>query len=233
MSPNRTVAHRLCRCSATLPAPEEAARANFYGLLARLFYAPPDAALLETLAGAEDLGGDEGLVPDAWQALVWAAARADVHAVHEAYESAFAGARRSRVSLYATAYTRRRSSKAPHLALRAELAGLRLARRGSSDEPEDHIAALCDVMRHLIQTRKRGLARQDRFFNRWIAPAAQPLCDAVAKQLSGSFYEYVARFAGAFFEIERSAFQISAAQKARRFGSWNEPDTGHFSKPGH
>ena len=42
----------------TLP-PEEVARANFYGLLARLFYAPPDAALLEALAGAGDLEAEE------------------------------------------------------------------------------------------------------------------------------------------------------------------------------
>lgn len=223
---------KLCSCSATMPAPEELARANFYGLLARLFYAPPDAALLERLAGAEILAGDEGLMPDAWQALVWAAARADVDAVHEAYESAFVGTRKSRVSLYATAYTLR-SSKRPLLALRADLAELGLARHGSSPEPVDHIAGLCDVMRHLIQTKKRALAEQRRFFSRWIAPAAQPLCDAVAKQLRRSFYEYVARFAGAFFQIERSTFERTAARTPRRFGSWNEPDTRLFSKPRH
>ena len=38
----------------TLPA-EEVARANFYGLLARLFYAPPDAALLRNKAYARSL----------------------------------------------------------------------------------------------------------------------------------------------------------------------------------
>ena len=210
------------------PAPEELARANFYGLLARLFYAPPNEAFLERLAGAEGLAGDEGLMPDAWQALVWAAARAGVDAVHEAYDSVFVGTRKSRLSLYATAYMLRSSSRAQLAALRADLAELGLARHGGSHEPVDHIAGLCDVMRHLIQTKRRALAEQRRFFGRWIAPAAQPLCDAVAKQLRGSFYEYVARFAGAFFEIERSAFQMSAAEKPRRFGSWNEPDTRLF-----
>nr|MDQ3028322.1 molecular chaperone [Pseudomonadota bacterium] len=32
--------------------PEEAARADFYALLARLFHAPPDAALLASLGAA-------------------------------------------------------------------------------------------------------------------------------------------------------------------------------------
>ena len=40
--------------SPTLP-PEEVARANFYALLASLFYAAPDAALLAALAGAEEI----------------------------------------------------------------------------------------------------------------------------------------------------------------------------------
>jgi len=224
--PDKTL--KLCSCHATMPAPEELARANFYGLLARLFYAPPDATLLERLAGAEDLAAEEGLMPEAWQALVWAAARADVDAVHEVYESAFVGTRKPLVSLHATAYTPRCSSKVPLLVLRADFAELGLVRHRSSHQPEDHIAGLCDVMRHLIQTRKRGLEQQGRFFNRWIEPAAQPLCNAVAKQLGRSFYEHVARFAGAFFEIERSAFAMSPAEAPRRFGSWNEPDT-HLS----
>src|SRR6185369_2536595 len=165
--PDKTL--KLCSCHATMPAPEELARANFYGLLARLFYAPPDATLLERLAGAEDLAAEEGLMPEAWQALVWAAARADVDAVHGVYESAFVGTRKPLVSLHATAYTPRCSSKVPLLVLRADFAELGLVRHRSSHQPEDHIAGLCDVMRHLIQTRKRGLAQQGRFFNRWIA----------------------------------------------------------------
>jgi TorA maturation chaperone TorD len=213
--------------------PEELARANFYGLLARLFYAPPDGALLEGLAGAEGLASDGGAVHDAWQALAFAAARADVDALREAYESAFIGTGKSLVSLYATAYTLRSASEVPLVALRSDLAKLGLARHGSNHEPEDHIAALCEAMRYLIQTQKRELGQQDRFFKRWIAPAAQPLCDAIARQQRRNFYEYVAHFAEAFFELERSAFEIFAAGTPRRFGSSGERDSSLFYKPGH
>ena len=51
----------------TLP-PEEAARADFYALIARLFYAPPDAALLETLAAANEIVAEDGA---ASLALAW------------------------------------------------------------------------------------------------------------------------------------------------------------------
>ena len=54
-------------------APEEQARANLYGLLARLFYAPPDAALLQGIA-AEKM---EGELAAEWDALARAAAAAD------------------------------------------------------------------------------------------------------------------------------------------------------------
>ena len=74
----------------TLP-PEEVARANFYGLLARLFYAPPDAPLLEAIAGAGEIEAEDGGIAAAWQALAHAAARADVEAVREEYDSVFVG----------------------------------------------------------------------------------------------------------------------------------------------
>ena len=52
-------------------SPEEQARANLYGLLARLVYAPPDAALLNALAG-ETLEGD---LAAPWQGVASAAAQ--------------------------------------------------------------------------------------------------------------------------------------------------------------
>jgi TorA maturation chaperone TorD len=202
----------------TLP-PEELGRANFYALLARLFYAPPHAALLEALAGSQSIDADEGAMHAAWQDLVWAAARADVESVREGYEKTFIGTGKLPVSLYTTAYTPRGAGEAPLARLRRDLARLGLARHPSSHEPEDHIAGLCDAMRHLIQAQDDGLAQQARFFSDWIAPAAQPLCGAIAKLLRSSFYEYTAHFAEAFFELERSAFRMLAAGTPRRLRS--------------
>jgi TorA maturation chaperone TorD len=188
--------------------PEEAARANFYGLLARLFYAPPDAALLHTLAGAAGIEADDGGIGEAWQGLCRAAAATDPEAVRDEYDTAFVGTGKSPVTLYTCAYSIRYASEAPLAALRGELAAMGLARREDAAEPEDHIAALCDTMRHLIAVQKRELAVQAAFFNRWIAPTAEPLCNAIEADAATLFYKPVARFAKAFLDIEQSAFEM-------------------------
>jgi TorA maturation chaperone TorD len=191
----------------TLPA-EEVARANFYGLLARLFYAPPDAALLRTLAAAEALDAEDDGVALAWRDLAKAAADADPEAVREEYEAAFIGVGKAPITLYTSAYSMRYTNEAPLAQLREQLSGLGLARRSGSSEPEDHIAALFEVMRHLIAEQKRELEEQKRFFERWIWPVVEPLCDAISKSELTPHYRPVAKFARAFLELEHSAFEM-------------------------
>jgi TorA maturation chaperone TorD len=188
----------------TLP-PEEVARANFYALLARLFYAPPDAPLLRTLA-TETLDGDG--IAETWSALAQAAAGADVEALREEYDKVFVGTGKAPVTLFTGAYSIRYTSEVPLVDLRGELARLGLSRREEVHEPEDHIAALCDTMRHLVAQQKRPLEEQKRFFDRWIAPAYGPLCTAIERSDKTEFYKSVARFAKSFFELEQTAFEM-------------------------
>jgi len=187
--------------------PEEAARANFYALLARLFYAPPDTGLLKAIS-AEKIEGEESGLSRAWSDLAQAAAHADAEAVREEYETAFIGTGKAPVTLYTSAYTIRYSSEAPLAELRGELARLGLGRRADAREPEDHIAALCDTMRYLVAEQKRDLAEQRRFFNRWIAPAVEPLCTAIDHAPSTCFYKLVGHFAKAFLTLEQVAFEM-------------------------
>src|ERR687887_625777 len=160
-------------------APEEQARANFYGLLARLFYAPPDAGLLKALAMADELDADDETLAARWRELVAAAATTEAEAVREEYDEAFVGTGKAPVTLYACAYSLRYTNETPLAALRADLAALGLARRKAAGEPEDHVAALCDVMRHLISDEQRPLDEQQRFFARWIRPNYEALCGAI------------------------------------------------------
>ena len=56
--------------------PEDAARANFYGLIARLFYAPPDKALYEQLQVAvTEAPARGGYLEAAWEQFVATARR--------------------------------------------------------------------------------------------------------------------------------------------------------------
>jgi len=189
-------------------APEEQARANFYALLSRLFYAPPDAGLLAALAQADELEADDEIIAARWRELAKAAANADPEAVREEYETAFVGTGRAPITLYVSAYSVRYTNEMPLAALRGELAALGLARRNEAHEPEDHIAALCDVMRHLIAERQRDLDEQRRFFERWIQPIVEPLCNAIDTSEHTAFYKCVGRTAKAFFSLEQSAFEM-------------------------
>lgn len=192
---------------ATLP-PEELARANFYGLLARLFYAPPDQELLRALAAAAEPQVEEGGIGAAWGALAEAAAAADAEAVREEYESAFVGVGKAPVTLYTSAYSVRYTNETPLAALRGTLAALQLGRRTEATEPEDHLAALLDVMRHLISQEKRDLEQQKQFFERWLWPAVDPLCSAIEKAEGLLFYKRVARLLAEVCALEHRAFEM-------------------------
>jgi len=191
----------------TLP-PEEVARANFYGLLARLFYAPPDEQLLRTLAHSSEPDAEEGGLSGAWSELAAAAGHAEAEQLREEYEGTFIGVGKAPITLYTSAYSVRFTNETPLAALRGVLAALGLGRRTDATEPEDHIAALLDVMRHLIAEQKRDLDQQKQFFERWIWPSVQPLCGAIEKAEGMSFYKCVARLLLEVCTVEHRAFEM-------------------------
>jgi len=194
----------------TLP-PEEAARAHFYGLLARLFYTPPDAALLAALAAADEIAAEQesarplGL---AWRDLMRAAAATDAGAATEEYEALFIGTGKAPVSLYAGAYLIKTAVDSPLVEIRDTLAAHGLVRRPSVSEPEDHIAALCELMRFLVAEQQSPLAEQSSFFMRFLWPSAIPLCDAIGRAEQAQLYKHIAMFARSFLEVEHDAFKM-------------------------
>lgn len=194
----------------TLPA-EEAARANFYGLLARLFYAPPDASLLAAIAAAEEIAAEqEGgrALARAWRELMLAAAKADPASIADEYETLFAGTGRAQVSLYAGAYLARTAVDNPLVDVRVYLAARGLSRHRSVHEPEDHVAALCEVMRHLIAQEQAPLEEQRSFFARFLWPSFAPLCDAIGRAEQARLYKQIALFTRCFLELEHDAFEM-------------------------
>ena len=199
--------------SPTLP-PEEAARANFYALLARLFYAAPDAALLAALAAADEIvsegaGDSDGAgLALAWRDVTLAAAAADPAAVEQEYQDLFVGVGKAQVSVYASAYLAKSLADAPLVELRDFLARRQIARRTSVHEPEDHVAALCELMRYLIAEEQAPLDQQLLIFEKFLRPAMGPLCDAVCKLDGAKFYRRVSRFAVSFFDVEYAVFRM-------------------------
>lgn len=190
-------------------AEEERARAGYYALLARLFYSGPDAALLASIAGADELGG-EGPLAQAWNALAAAAGAADAEAAALEYDEVFVGTGKAEVTPYATYYLTETGREKLLVRLKSDLAAMGLAKAGGAREPEDHVAGLLDVMRHLILQGSDDVALQKQrlFFERFIEPFYPRFCSAIAASDKASFYKHVGGFTRALFIVETEVLKM-------------------------
>ena len=189
---------------------EDRARAEHYALLARLLHGAPDAPLLAALAAAASaLGGTAGALPQAWAAL-GAAAGAPLQGVCDEFNALFISVGKPAVMANGSWYLTGFLQEEPLAELRADLAELGLGRRAGVTETEDHIAALAEVMRHLVLTGpdEAGLQRQRAFFARHIAPWYADFAHALAQAPGADFYAKVGALLLAFMDIEREAFDM-------------------------
>jgi TorA maturation chaperone TorD len=190
---------------------EEAARADFYALLARLFHDAPDAALLAALAHAPELEAGSPLAGE-WRDLTWASRAMDADAARTEYDALFVGVGKAEVSIYAGYYLGAPAADHPRVRLQRELAAMSLAPRDGNPEPEDHLAGLFDVMRVLVAggagREPASLADQRRFFETYIARATQCFCAATKAAPAANYYRKVAQFAAAFVSFESKSFEL-------------------------
>ena len=197
--------------SAPVLSDEDRARAEHYAVLSRLFASAPDAEFLRKLpALAATWGSSANALGQAWLMLGDAARNTDAEQLEDEYTRLFLTIGRPDVMLFGSFYMAGFLMEGPVVELRADLAELGLGRRLGVTESEDHIAALCDVMRHLIVTGPdaAGLGRQQLFFTRHIAPWFEALCDALERAPDARFYPRTAPLVRAFFEVERLAFDM-------------------------
>ena len=152
----------------------------------------------------------ESALGRAWLALGDAARSIDADQVEDEYTRLFLTIGRPEVMLFGSYYMAGFLMEGPVVELRADLAELGLGRRLGVTESEDHVAALSDVMRHLIVTGPddAGLARQQLFFNRHLAPWFEAMCDALERAPEARFYPRTTALVRAFFEIERLSFDM-------------------------
>lgn len=197
-------------------SPEDQARAAIYGLVSNLFYVAPSKDLLAVIAQARnDIAGqaaDSELIR-AWRDLQQAAAAADESAVRQEYDETFAAPGRAKVVLYGSYHLTGALRGNPVVELRDQLAKLGLARRIERGENEDHISALCDVMRLLIQgadgVSPAPIATQREFFMTNLAPWYPKLHASIMAEESADFYRKVAALASSFFRIEAQSFEMA------------------------
>jgi len=187
--------------------PEDEARAGVYGLIARLFYAPPDAETLGYILHSNAFEGS-GKIATAWRDLADACRTAFPAVLENEHTDLFVGTGKSEVTPYLTYYVMKHATENPLVELRQQLIRWELGRRESAHEPEDHIAGICEAMRFAIAVQHRSLEEQKAFFNDFLYAGGIAFCSAVTASPKADFYRSVAAFARAFLEFEHDAFAM-------------------------
>ncbi len=191
---------------------EETARAELYGLLAQLYYAPPSADLAARLRVAVTEAPAAGAyLEEPWRRLVGVSREMDDQAMADEYTALFGGMTRPDIYLYGSHYLSGFLNEKPLAKLRGALEVLGLARDETVSETEDHVACLCEVMRYLIAAEDievANLTQQRAFFSDYLQPWVLDMCDAIGVHPQARFYTAVAQFTRAFVDIEAQGFDM-------------------------
>ena len=195
--------------------PEDLARADLYGLIARLFHQAPDQELLDQIA-ASIPEGQETQVEDAplakvWHSVVEVAKSNPAKAWQDEFDQNFISVGRPNIILNGSFYMAGHLNEKPLVDIRRALETFGLESAEEITETEDHISALCEVMRYLIagdDVEISNLTNQRIFFNDHIRTWYDELCDAIEAIPEMHLYHPVAALTREFFAIEGQSFDM-------------------------
>ncbi|MBY5946994.1 molecular chaperone [Photobacterium rosenbergii] len=185
---------------------DSALRVEIYGLLAHLFRKAPDQSVLDWLSAldveANQNASSSNTMAASWPVLKLAAQTTTVLAAEEEYQDLFIGIGRGEIVPFGSWYLTGSLMEMPLAHLRRDLMQLGFAREENVKEPEDHIAALLEVMAMLVEGGDKHL--QQVFFNRHIATWFERLCIDLKTANSAVFYSAVAELALQFLLVEKT-----------------------------
>ena len=193
---------------------EDLARAEWYGLIGRLFSSPLDQAGLAQLsavgAGADLLALSQeqptGL-DHCFAVLCQACHSAQAPQLKEEFDQVFVGTGKAEVFLNASFYQAGFLHEKPLVDLRSLLLRLGYARKEDVADTEDHLSLLCASMRRLILDRV-PITEQKELFVGFISQWFEQACEAIEANGNTDFYKHAARLARSFFAIEQQSFDF-------------------------
>lgn len=203
------------------PEPEDRLRADAYRVLGRLLAAPPDAVTLGMFAQAP-VSDEDNLLAVAWRMLATAAERATPEEVADEYQALFIGLGRGELVPFGSWYLTGFLMEQPLARLRSDMRKLGFERQDNVSEPEDHAAALCEIMALLAEEGgPASLESQAAFFETHIGPWMARFFRDMQQAVSARFYRAVGQLGEQFINtdqryldmVERSA--DTSAEPAR------------------
>lgn len=188
-------------------AEEQQYRAAAYSILAALLRDIPTQEALDQVAEFAKVEIDEDELLLAMSSLGLAVQAIDKEAISDEFHDLFIGLGRGELVPYGSWYLTGYLMEKPLSLLRDDLKALGLERDASVNEPEDHIAALCEVMSMLI-TDATEPGTQARFHENHISPWCKRFFNDLENAKSASFYQSVGRFGAAFMAMDKQYLQI-------------------------
>lgn len=178
-------------------------RSDLYGLLGTLLGQLPDQHLLEALGTLEVVADEDPLAATVAE-LVALAKTTDLSALQDAYTQLFIGIGRGEIVPFASWYLSGFVMDKSLSRLRQTLETLGFERNEGVHEPEDHMAALCEVMSHLIAEGPDGRTVQSDFFTRYVAPWAPRFFKDLQKaEAARDFYRLVGELGEQLIKSEK------------------------------
>lgn len=192
---------------------EETARAELYGLISELFYAPPRPELLAQLrVAATDAPTSGGFLEEPWRHLVGVAREMNDQSIQNEHHTLFGGVGKPEVYVYASHFLTGFLNEKPLAQLRTDLAALGLGRDDAEmPETEDHISYVFEVMRFLVagdDVSVSNLTQQAKFFASHVQTWVPAFCDALQATPRARFYAALAELTRAFISVESQGFDM-------------------------
>jgi TorA maturation chaperone TorD len=192
---------------------EETARAELYGLIAELFYAPPRAELLAQLrVAATDAPAAGGFLEEPWRQLVGVSREMDDTQIQKEHDALFGGVGKPEVYVYASHFLTGFLNEKPLAQLRTDLAALGIGRDDTTmSETEDHVSYVFEVMRFLVagdDVSVSNLTQQAKFFAAHVQTWVPAFCDALQATPRARFYAALAELTRAFVSVEAQGFDM-------------------------
>jgi len=181
---------------------EQQHRAAFYGLLSRLLRTEPDQQTLDEVAALASVEPSEAELVVAMSMLGLAASTCNAESVSDEFHDLFIGLGRGELVPYGSWYQTGFLMEKPLGHLRDDLAALGYQRGDDIHEPEDHVAALCEVMMLMI-SEGTDVAVQSQFFTTHMADWMERFFKDVSEAQAAVFYRAVGRLGLAFMALEK------------------------------
>ncbi|MEW8000321.1 MAG: molecular chaperone TorD family protein [Candidatus Thiodiazotropha endolucinida] len=181
---------------------EQHYRIGAYGMLAQLLRQSPDQLMLEKVSGFATVEPTRDELALAMSMLGLSASDSRPHAVELEFHDLFIGMGRGELVPYGSWYLTGFLMEKPLGRLRDDLAMLGFQRQDGVTEPEDHVAALCEVMAMMIGEGV-GFHQQSHFFESHMAGWLEHFFADLSEAKAAVFYRAVGRFGAAFAAMEK------------------------------